>query len=156
MLQVGTARGGYCIQGGVGEGAGTQTDRQHIGTACGSKGRQGKTGIRDTFLRGLWAVTWRCFSPRWCSTNAIWKYYLSRFPWGFFVHPKMGFSQCIYWVFTIGISLRGPIRGTGSDGKLNLLLLLLAKDVFINTSKLREFRSSGTKVSPLAALLICH
>jgi len=36
----------------------------------------------------------------------------------------MGFSQCIYWVFTIGISLRRPIKGTKLDGKLNLLLLL--------------------------------
>ena len=34
--------------------------------------------------------------------------------------------------------------------------LLLAKEVSINTSRLREFRSSGTKVSPLTALLICH
>jgi hypothetical protein len=29
----------------------------------------------------------------------------------------------VYWGFTIGISLRGPIRGTGSDSKLNLLLI---------------------------------
>jgi len=34
--------------------------------------------------------------------------------------------------------------------------LLLAKEASINASKLRELRSSGIKVSPLAALLICH
>ena len=34
--------------------------------------------------------------------------------------------------------------------------LLLTKEASINTSRLREFRSSGTKVSPLAALSICH
>jgi hypothetical protein len=34
--------------------------------------------------------------------------------------------------------------------------LLLAKEVFVNTSKLREFMSSGMKVSPLIKLLICH
>src|SRR6266704_1378474 len=55
--------------------------------------------------------------------DAIWKYYLSRFPWRFFVHQKKwGFSQ-IRRFFPIGISLCGPTRGTRSDGKLNLLLL---------------------------------
>ena len=34
--------------------------------------------------------------------------------------------------------------------------LLLAKDVSINTSRLKEFKSSGTKVSPFAALSIYH
>ena len=34
--------------------------------------------------------------------------------------------------------------------------LLLVKEAFINTSRLRDFRSSGTKVSPLVILLICH
>jgi hypothetical protein len=34
--------------------------------------------------------------------------------------------------------------------------LLLVKEAFINTSKLRELMSSGTKVSPLVILLICH
>ena len=34
--------------------------------------------------------------------------------------------------------------------------LLLVKEVSINTSRLREFMSSGTKVSPLAVLSICH
>ena len=34
--------------------------------------------------------------------------------------------------------------------------LLLVKEAFVNTSRLREFRSSDTKVSPFAALLICH
>jgi len=43
---------------------------------------------------------------------------------GFLFTQKMGFSQYIYWVFTIGISLRGPIRETKLDGKLNLLLLI--------------------------------
>jgi hypothetical protein len=34
--------------------------------------------------------------------------------------------------------------------------LLLAKEASVNTSKLREFMSSGTKVSPLVELSICH
>jgi hypothetical protein len=34
--------------------------------------------------------------------------------------------------------------------------LLLAKEASVNTSKLRESRSSGIKVSPLVALLICY
>jgi hypothetical protein len=34
--------------------------------------------------------------------------------------------------------------------------LLLVKEAFINISKLRELMSSGTKVSPLVTLLICH
>jgi hypothetical protein len=34
--------------------------------------------------------------------------------------------------------------------------LLLVKEAFINTSKLRELMSSGIKVSPLITLLICH
>ena len=34
--------------------------------------------------------------------------------------------------------------------------LLLAKEASINTSKLREFMSSGMKVSPLVALSICY
>ena len=33
-------------------GAGTQLYRQHTGIACGSKGRQGKTGILDTPAQG--------------------------------------------------------------------------------------------------------
>ena len=49
-------------------------------------------------------------------------YYLSRFPWRFFVHPKMGFFSVYMEVFPIGISLRVRIRGTRSDGKLNLIL----------------------------------
>jgi len=44
---------------------------------------------------------------------------------GFLFTQKMGFSQCIYWVFTIGISLRGLIRGIKLNSKLNLLLLLI-------------------------------
>jgi len=35
----------------------------------------------------------------------------------------MGFFSVNKEVFPIGICLRGPIRGTKSDGKLNLLLL---------------------------------
>ena len=34
--------------------------------------------------------------------------------------------------------------------------LLLAKEASINTSKLREFRSSGIKISPFIVLSICH
>jgi hypothetical protein len=34
--------------------------------------------------------------------------------------------------------------------------LLLVKEAFVNTSKLREFRSNSIKVSPFVALLICH
>ena len=53
MLQVRNASGGYITQGGVGEGQAYTLHRQRIGRACGSKGRQGKTGIRDTLLGGL-------------------------------------------------------------------------------------------------------
>ena len=53
--------------------------------------------------------------------NAIWKYYLSRFPWRFFVNLKMGFFSVNKEVFPIGISLCVRIRGTRSDGKLNLI-----------------------------------
>ena len=34
--------------------------------------------------------------------------------------------------------------------------LLFTKDIFVNISRLREFRFSGIKVSPLIVLLICH
>ena len=40
--------------------------------------------------------------------------------------------------------------------KYNNKSLLLAKEASVNTSKLREFISSGIKVSPLIKLLICH
>jgi len=43
----------------------------------------------------------------------------------------MGFFSINKEVFPIGIYLRGPIRGTGLDGKLNLLLfkeLILEKN----------------------------
>jgi len=53
MLQVGTVRGGYCIQGGVGEGQVHNLYRQHIGIACGSKGRQGKIGILASRVKGV-------------------------------------------------------------------------------------------------------
>src|SRR6266702_4132440 len=55
--------------------------------------------------------------------NAIWKYYLLHFLWRFFVHLKMGFFSVNKEVFPIGISLCGPIRGTRSDGKLNLIYI---------------------------------
>ena len=34
--------------------------------------------------------------------------------------------------------------------------LLLAKEASVNANKLREFRSSSIKVSPLTALSICY
>jgi hypothetical protein len=34
--------------------------------------------------------------------------------------------------------------------------MLLAKEAFVNTSKLRESKSSGIKVSPLIVLLIYY
>ena len=59
--------------------------------AYGLIGRRGNIGILDTYAQGsLRAATWRCFSSRWYSTDAIWKYYLSRLPWRFFVHLKNG------------------------------------------------------------------
>ena len=53
MLQVGTAKDGYCIQGRVREGQVHNLYRQHIGIACGSKGRQGKIGILASRAMGV-------------------------------------------------------------------------------------------------------
>ena len=52
----------------------------------------------------------------------------------------MGFFSVNKEVFPIGICLRGPIRGTGSDGKLNLLLLLIR---FIAVSIIGNLNVSG-------------
>jgi len=49
----------------------------------------------------------------------------------------MGFFSINKEVFPIGICLRGPIRGTGSDGKLNLLLIYYI---------IREYRT-GSRVT---------
>ena len=59
-------------------------------------------------------------------------------------------DQCrvfVSWLWSMSIIIK-PIYNNRS--------LLLAKDASINTSRLRDFRSSGTKVSPLATLSICH
>ena len=53
MLQVGTVRGGYYTQGGVGEGQVHNLYRQYIGIAGGSKGRQGKIGILASRAKGV-------------------------------------------------------------------------------------------------------
>src|SRR6266436_6285094 len=59
----------------------------------------------------------------------ITKYYLEvlplTFPLEVFVHPKMGFFSVNKEVFPIGISLCVRIRGTRSDGKLNLIYIFI-------------------------------
>jgi hypothetical protein len=60
---------------------------------------------------------------------------------------KDQYSIFASWLRSVSTSIK-PICNNRS--------LLLAKEASVNTSRLREFRSSGTKVSPLIALSICH
>jgi len=120
-----------CTQGGVGEGQAYDSTQATHRRGMWFKRQTGQDRYLDTPAQGESQSSnlMRCFSSRWCNTDAIWKYYLSRLPWRFFVHPKMGFFSVNKEVFPIGICLRGPIRGTGSDGKLNLLLNLPLVDI---------------------------
>ena len=53
----------------------------------------------------------------------------------------------VSWLWSISISIKLICDNRS---------LLLAKDASVNTSRLRDFRSSNIKVSPFTVLLICH
>jgi len=63
----------------------------------------------------------------------------------------MGFFSINKEVFPIGICLRGPIRGTRLDGKLNLLLLLIRS--LLNRKALGP-NSIPNKILKVVALVI--
>ena len=100
-------------------------------------GRRGKTGILDTPMESQSSNLTVFFLPL-MQYGCYLEVLPLMFPLEVFCTPKKwGFSQ-IRRFLPIGISLCGPIRGTRSDGKLNLINNLYIKKTlrFIPSSKL--------------------